>query len=37
MPTTSREAVLLKQLLAFFPRNLASHFEGLLLPATFRF
>lgn len=36
MPASSREAVLLKQLLAFFPRNLALSFEGLLLPATFR-
>lgn len=37
MSVSSREAVLLKQLLAFFPRKLASPFEGLLLPATFRF
>lgn len=36
MPVSSREAVLLKQQLAFFPRNLASP-PGLLLPATFRF
>lgn len=36
MPASPREAVLLKQLLAFLPRNLAAPAESPLLPAMFR-
>lgn len=35
MPASPREAVLLKQLLAFLPRDLASPTKAPLLPAAF--